>query len=92
MKEQIDQLWWVVIGSNGDGMASQQKRVHDKVHAIEEILPTLVTREACAATKKACEEEEDKGVGKRRDAIRFVKDIALFGFAGVSLAKSLGWL
>lgn len=42
--EMVLQLWFAIIGSNGDGLATKIKTTAEKVERIEEVIPTLMTR------------------------------------------------
>jgi hypothetical protein len=55
--EMVYQLWYAVIGSNGDGLASQVREVKGKVESIEGIIPSLMTRDSCRAIER---EKSDK--------------------------------
>jgi hypothetical protein len=68
-KEMIDQLWFAIVGSNGDGIATKVRDTHDRVKTIETILPTLVTCEDLEkreAEKKAESEKLAKAHERRR--------------------------
>jgi Mg2+ and Co2+ transporter CorA len=58
--EMVFQLWYAVIGSNGDGLASQVRAVKSKVEAIEDVLPTLMTRDSCKAAEKERDDKQDR--------------------------------
>lgn len=70
----IDQLWFVVIGSNGDGIVELLKRAlarledhHEQIGKIQDIIPMLWTKEQhekmheqFVAQEKARKEKEQK--------------------------------
>lgn len=43
--EMVYQLWYAVIGSNGDGLASQIRDARKRIEGIENALPGLLTSE-----------------------------------------------
>jgi hypothetical protein len=58
--EMVYQLWYAVIGSNGDGLASQVREVKGKVESIEGIIPSLMTRDSCKAIEKEGNEKQER--------------------------------
>lgn len=67
MREMVDQLWFAIIGSNGDGIASQVRVTREKVAAIEATLPTLWSR-ADHEKAEAIYAERDKAKEEARAA------------------------
>jgi hypothetical protein len=64
--EMVYQLWYAVIGSNGDGLASQVREVKGKVESIEGLIPSLMTRDSC----KAIEQEKSATTERRKISTR----------------------
>jgi hypothetical protein len=64
--EMVYQLWYAVIGSNGDGLASQMREVKGKVESIEGLIPSLMTRDSC----KAIEREKSDKTERRKISTR----------------------
>ena len=58
--EMVYQLWYAVIGSNGDGIASQMREVRGRVESIEGIIPNLMTRESCKAIEREGEDKKER--------------------------------
>lgn len=59
-KEMLDQLWFAVVGSNGDGIASKVRDTHERVKAIESKLPGMVTVEELERREQERREEAEK--------------------------------
>lgn len=43
-REMIEQLWYAVLGSNGDGIAAVTRRNSEDIGEIRQVLPTLQTK------------------------------------------------
>lgn len=43
-REMIEQLWYAVIGSNGDGIAAVTRKNSEDIGDIKQVLPTLQTK------------------------------------------------
>src|SRR5512136_2378460 len=88
--EMVYQLWYAVIGSNGDGLASQVREVKGKVESIEGLIPSLMTRQACQAVEK----EKVANVERRKISARekamlaatFIGSFAACGAVVVAIA------
>lgn len=57
MQEMVDQVWYAMIGMNGDGLISRVIKLDDRLDRIEVLLPQLVTKERCVANH---EEHHDR--------------------------------
>lgn len=44
IEEKVQQIWFYMVGMNGDGMISKVNRINEKVENIESSLPQFVTR------------------------------------------------
>lgn len=44
-KEQVDQMWYALIGMNGNGLISKVNRLSEQVEIINSTVPQLVTRD-----------------------------------------------
>jgi len=66
MEEMVYQLWYAVIGSNGDGLASQVRDTKERVEVIEKTLPTLLSRE----DHECADEEKRERVERRKMSTR----------------------
>jgi len=82
LEETVYQLWYAILGSNGDGMASQLRETRQKVQEIQEYLPKCMTHE------EHNKMEEAKNVGiERRKMTRREKLMLVFTGVG-SLAAA----
>lgn len=59
-KEMVDQLWFAIIGSNGDGLATQIKDTHSRVKKLENIIPDLMTCDEYDKREAEKKKEENK--------------------------------
>lgn len=75
-REMIDQLWYAMIGTNGNG-------VQARVEQIERVLPDLVTKRQCAATHQV-------DSNRRRSRWLAAKDIVLIVIGLAGAAKTVG--
>lgn len=89
--EMVYQLWFAVIGSNGDGLASQVRDTRMRVEGIEKTLPSLMTKEGHEAIEAAHEEhvERRKLTGRERAMLwaTFLSSFAAIGAVVVSVVK-----
>ena len=51
-REMVEQLWYAIIGTNGEGIAARTKRSEDHIVEIRETLPKLVLRTECALAQE----------------------------------------
>ena len=65
-KEMVDQLWFAIIGSNGEGLATKIKDTHQKVKDLEALIPSLMTCEEYAA-REAEKEAKAKELAKAHE-------------------------
>ena len=74
-KEMVDQLWFAIIGSNGDGLATKIKDTHNEVKDLKAIIPSLMTCEEYAAreAEKEAKAKELAKVHERRKLRPFDK-------------------
>ena len=88
--EMVYQLWYAVIGSNGDGIASQMREVRGRVESIEGIIPNLMTRESCKAIEREGEDKKERRKISTREkamlAATFLGSIAAVGAVIVAVA------
>lgn len=81
--EMVYQLWYAVIGSNGDGLASQVREVKGKVENIEGLIPGLMTRESCAEIEQSRKDKAERRKISTREkamlAATFLGSIAAVG-------------
>lgn len=86
-REMIDQLWFAVVGSNGDGIAAVTRRNSRDIQEIKEILPTLQTR------ADACEDDEKIEKKNERRRVRQSDVIQWAIMAGVAILVGIpAWL
>ena len=88
--EMVYQLWYAVIGSNGDGLASQVRVVKGKVEGIEGLIPSLMTRDSCRVIEREGEDEKERRKISTREkamlAATFLGSIAAVGAVIVAVA------
>jgi hypothetical protein len=48
----VYQLWYAVIGQDGDGLSARVRKIEDDVDRIQELIPSLMTRESCMEVDK----------------------------------------
>ena len=88
--EMVYQLWYAVIGSNGDGIASQMREVRGRVESIEGIIPSLMTRDSCKAIEReGVEKQERRKISTREKAMlaaTFIGSVAAVGAVIVAVA------
>lgn len=65
-KEMVDQLWFAIIGSNGDGLATKIKDTADRVVKIEKIMPQLLTKAEHDDSEKDREKKAQGQANRRR--------------------------
>jgi hypothetical protein len=53
IEEKVQQIWFYMVGMNGDGMISKVNRINEKVENIESSLPQFVTRSEIHEEQKA---------------------------------------
>ena len=61
------QLWYAVIGSNGDGIASQVRDLRERVGRIEDTLPTLWSREDHECAEREYQAKDEAKEKARKD-------------------------
>jgi predicted nucleic acid-binding Zn ribbon protein len=57
-REMIDQLWFAVIGANSEGIAERVRRIDDRLQAVENRMPDLMTHRQHDDYVAGCKEEE----------------------------------
>jgi len=75
-KEMINQIWFVLIGSNGDGVVTKVRAISKDMDDIKSKLPTLLPRE-----------EHDTKEDRRKMSRR---EIASLAIAGISTVAAVG--
>jgi len=71
-EEMMKQLWYAVVGSNGDGIAMVTRRNSQDIQEIKEAIPKLQTKHNCAAII------DDRVSAQRKRKLR-VSDIIQWG-------------
>ena len=88
--EMVYQLWYAVIGSNGDGIASQVREVRGRVENIEGIIPSLMTRDSCREIEREGEDKKERRKISTREkamlAATFLGSVAAVGAVIVAVA------
>ena len=69
LEDMVYQLWFAVIGSNGDGLASQVRATREEVEEIKGILPTLWTREDHECAEREYQAKDAEKEKERRENI-----------------------
>ena len=85
--EMIHQLWFAVVGSNGDGIATLVKKNSKQIEHILEILPTLQTKDECIYVQRR-REETDTDFEQARKIRRNGWALTLVG-AGATVAAGI---
>jgi len=86
-REMIDQIWFVLIGSNGDGVVTKVRAISKDIDDIKSKLPTLLPRE------EHDEEEEKKDRGRRENSDRRKmsrREVISLTIAGISTLAAIG--
>ena len=73
----IEQLWFAVIGSNGDGIASTVRRHSHELQSIADSLPLMMTR----IEHEGCHDQERRARWRSTDVIL---TIGMFIVAAIS--------
>lgn len=81
--EMIHQLWFAVIGSNGDGIASRMRRVEQKVDKLEQAdtLYLLERARTCPNVASINELKDITDILARRPEKRALKAVTYIGIA-----------
>ena len=65
-KETIDQMWWVLIGANGDGISQRVKRIDERLVEVEKKIPSFMTHDEHRVYVAGCKDEEKEKVKEER--------------------------
>jgi len=86
-REMIDQLWFAVIGANSEGIAERVRRIDDRLQAVENRMPGLMTHQQHDDYVAGCVAEEDKERRQkwRRTDVVFAAGMLIIG--GISLLE-----
>jgi hypothetical protein len=90
----VYQLWFAVIGSNGDGLASQMRDTRERVGHIEDELPKLWSREdhekaeAAYQAKDAKKAEDAAACKDRRKMSR--REVIMLALTGIGSLGAIG--
>lgn len=66
-KEMLDQVWWILVGSNGDGVVSQVKAIRVETTKLTQVVPGLATKVELDA---AIDAHEQRDIERRKQAIK----------------------
>lgn len=77
-KEMVEQLWYAVIGSNGEGLAETVKKLDKRVDHIDQQMPTLQTKAGCILRHDQAESEAGEE-RRHQDEKRIAKVAVAFG-------------
>ena len=90
-KETIDQMWFVLIGANSEGIAERVRRIDDRLQAVEEKIPYLMTHAQHKEYAQACSDHErDTEDLERRKKWRTTDVILAVGMLVVTTASIAG--
>lgn len=78
VKEMVAQLWYCVIGTNGEGLASRIASMDRRLAEVEMAIPTLQTKHACQVILAEGRESRTKE-RRHRDAKRTARMGLTFG-------------
>jgi hypothetical protein len=82
-----EQLWFAVIGANSEGIAERVRRIDDRLQAVENRMPDLMTHEQHDEYVAGCVAEEDK---ERRQKWRRTDVVLAVGMLVVTAASIVG--
>jgi hypothetical protein len=85
-REMIDQLWFAVIGANSEGIAERVRRIDDRLQAVENRMPGLMTHQQHNDYVAACAEDEDRERRQKWRRTDVVLAVGMFIVAAASLA------
>jgi hypothetical protein len=83
----IDQLWFAVIGANSEGIAERVRRIDDRLQAVENRMPDLMTHKQHDEYVAGCAEEDEK---ERRQKWRRTDVVLAVGMLIVTAASLVG--
>lgn len=94
LEEMVYQLWYAVLGSNGDGLASRVRTIREEIEEIKGVMPTLWTREDHECAERAYQvkdAEKEKERQAKSDRRKMSKREALgLAIAGISAVAAIG--
>jgi hypothetical protein len=90
-KEQTDQLWMIIIGSNGEGLAEQVKETRKDVHELKTSMQRFYdTRFSTCPTVQWLQEKEEEEKKEKKDKID--KRLVVYGLVVGAVAAAPSWL
>ena len=83
MEEMVTQLWYAVVGSNGDGIAGIVRINTQHIEDIRNTLPGLQTKSDCADSIQSRTTEGEKSRFRRSDLVQWALTIFVMVAVGV---------